>query len=77
MLAVAKGIFEMNYFSRLTDIVTCNLAEMLAREAWKKEIYSEGQLARLLQLNRHEIREILDGAEKEESEANELVKLPQ
>jgi phage shock protein A len=23
----------MNYFSRLTDIVTCNLAEMLAREA--------------------------------------------
>ena len=22
----------MNYFSRLTDIVTCNLAEMLARE---------------------------------------------
>jgi phage shock protein A len=33
VLAVAKGIFEMNYFSRLTDIVTCNLAEMLAREA--------------------------------------------
>jgi len=48
---------------------------LLAREAWKKEIYSEGQLARLLQLNRHEVREILDGAEKEESEANELVKL--
>ena len=23
----------MNYFSRLTDIVTCNLNEMLAREA--------------------------------------------
>src|ERR1700693_3820502 len=23
----------MNYFSRLTDIVTCNLSEMLAREA--------------------------------------------
>lgn len=49
---------------------------LLAREAWKKEIYSEGQLARLLQLDRHGIREILDGAEKEESEANELVKLP-
>jgi Zn-dependent peptidase ImmA (M78 family)/transcriptional regulator with XRE-family HTH domain len=49
---------------------------LLAREAWKKEIYSEGQLARLLRLNRHEIRGILDGAEKEESEANELVKLP-
>jgi hypothetical protein len=38
-------------------------------------MYSEGQLARLLRLNRHEIREILDGAEVEESEANELVKL--
>jgi Zn-dependent peptidase ImmA (M78 family)/DNA-binding XRE family transcriptional regulator len=49
---------------------------LLAREVWKKEIYSEGQLARLLHLSRHEIREILDGAEKEESEANELVKLP-
>jgi Zn-dependent peptidase ImmA (M78 family) len=49
---------------------------LLDREAWKKEIYSEGQLARLLQLNRHEIRGVLDGAEKEESEANELVRLP-
>lgn len=48
---------------------------LLAREAWKRELYSEGQLARLLRLNRHEIREVLDGAEMEESEANELVKL--
>ena len=48
---------------------------LLMREAWKQEMYSEGQLARLLRLNRHEIREILDGAEMEESEANELVKL--
>ncbi|UWU77461.1 XRE family transcriptional regulator [Bradyrhizobium huanghuaihaiense] len=49
---------------------------LLAREAWKRELYSEGQLARLLRLNRHEIREVLDGAELEEGEANELVKLP-
>jgi Zn-dependent peptidase ImmA (M78 family) len=48
---------------------------LLAREAWKRELYSEGQLARLLRLNRHEIREVLDGAEMEESEANEFVKL--
>jgi Zn-dependent peptidase ImmA (M78 family)/transcriptional regulator with XRE-family HTH domain len=60
--------------ARAQGLVPPRLA-LLAREAWKKEIYSEGQLARLLQLNRHEIREILDGAEKEESEANELVKL--
>lgn len=50
---------------------------LLAREAWKREFYSEGQLARLLHLDRHEIREVLDGVELEESEANELVKLPQ
>ncbi|WP_276573794.1 hypothetical protein [Bradyrhizobium sp. NBAIM08] len=39
-------------------------------------MYGEGQLAQLLHLNRHEVRELLDGAEIEESEANELVKLP-
>jgi len=38
---------------------------LLAREAWKKESYSQGQLARLLQLNRQEIREVLDGAVRE------------
>jgi Zn-dependent peptidase ImmA (M78 family) len=61
--------------ARAWGIVPPRLA-LLAREAWKREMYSEGQLARLLRLNRHEIREVLDGAEKEESEANELVKLP-
>lgn len=61
--------------TRAQGLVPPRLA-LLAREAWKREIYSEGQLARLLHLGRHEIREILDGAEKEESEANELVKLP-
>ena len=49
---------------------------LLAREAWKRGFYSEGQLARLLQLDRHQIREVLDGAEMEESEADELFKLP-
>ena len=48
---------------------------LLAREAWKRDLYSEGQLAQLLKLDRHQIRELLDGAENEESEANELVKL--
>jgi Zn-dependent peptidase ImmA (M78 family) len=49
---------------------------LLAREAWKRDLYSEGQLAQLLRLDRHGVREILDGVEREESEANELVKLP-
>nr|WP_245512165.1 MULTISPECIES: XRE family transcriptional regulator [unclassified Mesorhizobium] len=49
---------------------------LLAREAWKKELYSEGQLARMLQVDLHGIREVLDGAEREESEADELVRIP-
>lgn len=60
---------------RAQGLVPPRLA-LLVREAWKKELYSEGQLARLLYLDRHEVREILEGAENEESEANELVKLP-
>lgn len=61
--------------TRAQGVVPPRLA-LLVREAWKKELYSEGQLARLLDLDRHEVREILEGAENEESEANELVKLP-
>ena len=48
---------------------------LLAREAWKRGFYSEGQLARLLQLGRYEIRAVLDGVETEEGEANDLFKL--
>lgn len=48
---------------------------LLAREAWRRGFYSEGQLARLLQLDRYETRMVLDGAELEESEENELFKL--
>ncbi|MBA4293212.1 transcriptional regulator [bacterium] len=44
---------------------------LLAREAAKAELYSEGQLARLLQLNRHEVRQVLDGLDMEVSEASE------
>ncbi len=48
---------------------------LLTREASKRGIYSEGQLANLLQLDRLSVREILDGVEQEESEANELFRL--
>ena len=47
----------------------------LAREAWKRGIYSEGQLAQLLRLDLLGVREVLEGAEFEESEADNLVKL--
>ncbi len=41
----------------------------LAREAWKRDLYSEGQLADLLDLDRLTIREVLEGAQEEEAEA--------
>lgn len=49
---------------------------LLVREAWKRSLYSEGQLARLLRLHRLELRRLLDGAETEQHEADELVELP-
>lgn len=45
---------------------------LLAGEAWRRGLYSEGQLARLLSLDRLELREMLDSVQTEESEANEL-----
>ena len=57
------------------DCVPPRLA-LLAREAWKKTFYSEGQLARLLRLHRLEVRQLLEGVETEKHEADELVALP-
>ena len=48
---------------------------LLAREAWKRSFYSEGQLARLLGLHRLEVRRLLDDAETELHEADEHIKL--
>lgn len=64
-----------SYASLAQGLVPPRLA-LLAREAWKKDLYSEGQLARMLQLDLHGVREVLDGAEREESEADELVRIP-
>lgn len=43
---------------------------LLAYEAWKKDLLSEGQIARLLQRDRVEIREIFDGFDAGESGAD-------
>lgn len=45
---------------------------LLAREAWRRGWYSEGQLAEMLLLDRPAVRELLDGAEQEVSEAPPL-----
>lgn len=48
---------------------------LLAREAWKQGLYSEGQLARLLKLGRLDVRALVEDVDNEESEADELLKL--
>ena len=48
---------------------------LLAAEAFKKELLSEGQLARLLCVDRVELRKILDNLEVEGSEADDAPKL--
>lgn len=48
---------------------------LLAGEAWRRELMSEGQLARLLHLDRVQIREILDGLEIEGDDADGPLRL--
>jgi Zn-dependent peptidase ImmA (M78 family)/DNA-binding XRE family transcriptional regulator len=48
---------------------------LLIEEAWRQDLLSEGQLANLLQLDRVEIREILDKLDIEGDEADEAPKL--
>ena len=49
---------------------------LLAAEAWRQDLLSEGQLARLLHLDRIALRQILDSAEVEGSEVDGLPMLP-
>lgn len=47
---------------------------LLAIEAWKKDLISEGQMSEMLKLNRERVRELLD--EADEDETDDLFKLP-
>jgi Zn-dependent peptidase ImmA (M78 family)/DNA-binding XRE family transcriptional regulator len=47
---------------------------LLAIEAWKKDLISEGQMSEMLKLNRERVRELLD--EAGEDETDDLFKLP-
>lgn len=49
---------------------------LMALQAWKRELLTEGQLSDLLKLDRITLREYLYDLEYDESEANELLKLP-
>ena len=50
---------------------------LLAAEAWKQDLLSEGQLAHLLRLDRMTVREMLDNVGLEGSEADGMPKLPE
>jgi Zn-dependent peptidase ImmA (M78 family)/transcriptional regulator with XRE-family HTH domain len=50
---------------------------LLAAEAHRRELLSEGQLARLLDIDRIELREIMDGLETEGSEADAAPVFPE
>ena len=50
---------------------------LLAAEAWRQDLLSEGQLARILHLDRLGLREILDNVEIEGGEADGMPKLPE
>ena len=48
---------------------------LLAREVWKRDLYSESQLTQLLMLSHQQLREVLDDIEAEQEEADEVSKL--
>ncbi len=45
---------------------------LLAQEAWKRELYSEGQLSRMLRLHRRDLRELVYEVPTVECDANRL-----
>ena len=49
---------------------------LMAHVTWKRDLMSEGQLAELLGVDRVELRNIIDQIELEESETDDLLKLP-
>lgn len=55
--------------------VTLRLS-LLAAEVYTRELLTEGQLARLLHLDRVEVRELLDRVDEEGGEADGILQLP-
>lgn len=67
------SLVEMD--SANSSLPTTLRLNLLAAEAWRKGLLSESQLVRLLHIDRMELRRILDSAEAEGTEANEMPKL--
>lgn len=49
---------------------------MMAGEVWRRDLLSEGQIARLLQLDRVEVRELIDVLESERGASDATLRLP-
>jgi len=64
------------YDSSVVDNPLSSRLFLLAIEAWKKDLISEGQMSEMLKLGRAQVRELLDEAAAEEDEADDLFKLP-
>jgi Zn-dependent peptidase ImmA (M78 family)/DNA-binding XRE family transcriptional regulator len=67
-------LFEAVYGTQ-TDLPMSLRLNSLAAEAWKKDLLSEGQLARLLQLDRMALRTVLDDLEAGWTETDEALAL--
>lgn len=59
----------------VVDLPTTLRLNLLAAEAWGKDLLSEGQLARLLHLDRVEFRALLDGVKDDGVDADDAPKL--
>ncbi|MBR0910879.1 helix-turn-helix domain-containing protein [Bradyrhizobium japonicum] len=64
------------YDASLIDSAQSSRLFLLAIDAWKKSLISEGQMSDMLKLERTQVRELLDEAAAEEDEADDLFKLP-
>jgi Zn-dependent peptidase ImmA (M78 family) len=58
------------------DLPVSHRMALMASAAWKRGLLSEGQLAELLTIRRTDLRALLDQTELEESETDDLFKLP-
>ena len=72
VLGDLEAVDAETHFAAQPTTVRLNL---LAAEAWGRDLLSEGQLARLLSVDRVDVREILDSVRSERGVADEMPKL--
>ncbi len=74
---VLGDLTPLDMGKRDADRPTTLRLNLLAAEAWRQDLLSEGQLARILHLDRLGLREILDNVETEGGKADGMPKLPE